>query len=229
MSNSSQVNLFMNKFSNNDAEKNKCAEILNSYVPYEIQNSYIFKEIFNAYGDIFDKLEVDISDLFLQILPQTATEWGISLWEKRIGILTNTSKTLEERRARVLAKLVNKGTTTVEVIKQICRSFASEVEVVQHNSDYYFEINLLSSLGFPYSLEGMYDSIDIVKPAHLGTKYKLISLSKGKSYYKLATTTGEIITVYPWIARNIETSTKLEVGVSQNKGSETMTIYPLKV
>lgn len=228
MSNESQVNLFMNKSLNNEAEKNKGAEILKSYVPYEIQNSYIFKEIFNAYGDIFDKLEVDISDLFLQVLPQTATEWGISLWEKRIGILTNTSKTLEERRARVLAKLVNKGTTTVEVIKQICRNFASEVEVVQHNSDYYFEVNLLSSLGFPYSLEGMYDSIDIVKPAHLGTKYKLTSLSKGKSYYKLAATTGEIITVYPWIARNIETSTKLEVGISQNKGSETMTIYPLK-
>ncbi|OOM71096.1 hypothetical protein CLPUN_50880 [Clostridium puniceum] len=228
MSKVSQVNLFMNKSLNNEVENNKCAEKLKSYVPYEIQSSYIFKEIFNAHGDIFEQLEVDISDLFLQILPQTATEWGISLWEKRIGISTNTSKTLEERRARVLAKLINRSTTTVETIKQICRSFASEVEVIQHNDEYYFEVNLLSNLGFSYELKSMYDFIDIVKPAHLGTKYKLTSLSRGKAYYKLAATTGEILTVYPWIARNIETSTKLEVGVSQNKGSETMTIYPLK-
>jgi uncharacterized protein YmfQ (DUF2313 family) len=206
----------------------KNAEMLKSYVPYEIQNSNVFNEIFNSYGQVFDKLGIELSDLFLQILPQTATEWGLSLWEKRIGIQTNTSKTIEERRARILAKLRNKGTTTVEVIKQICRSFASEVEVIQHNSDYYFEINLLSSAGFPYELESMYDNIDIVKPAHLGTKYKLTSLSKAQTNYKLAATTGEVIVVYPWIARTINANTKLEVGISQNKSSESMTIYPRK-
>lgn len=206
----------------------KNAEMLKSYVPYEIQNSYVFNEIFNSYGQVFDKLGIELSDLLLQILPQTATEWGLSLWEKRIGIQTNTSKTIEERRARILAKLRNKGTTTVEVIKQICRSFASEVEVIQHNSDYYFEINLLSNAGFPYELESMYDNIDIVKPAHLGTKYKLTSLSKAQIYYKLAATTGEVIVVYPWIARTINANAKLEVGISQNKSSESMTIYPRK-
>lgn len=228
MSNISEVNLFMNKSSNNEIENNKYAEQLKSYVPYEIQNSYIFKEIFNAYGKTFEKLEVDISDLFLQIMPQTATEWGISLWEKRIGIPNNTSKTLEERRAAILAKLINKGTTTVEVMKQICKNFVSEVEVIQHNDQYYFEVNLLSDLGFSCELGSMYDAIDTVKPAHLGTKYKLISICKEKSYYKLVATTGEIMTVYPWIARNIETSTKLQVGVSQSKASESMTIYPFK-
>jgi P2-related tail formation protein len=228
MSKIPELNLFMNKVSNNEDENNSCAEKLKSYVPPEIQNSYIFKEIFKAYGELFEKLEVDISELFLQILPQTATEWGISLWEKRIGISTNTAKTLEERRARVLAKFINRSTTTVEVIKQVCRSFLSEVEVVEHNDEYYFKINLLSDLGFSNELESMYDFIEAVKPAHLGIKYKLILRSKGKENYKLAATTGEIITVYPWIAKTIETSTKLEVGVSQCKGSETMTIYPLK-
>lgn len=229
MSKESEVNLFINKALKNEADNINCSEKLKSYVPEEIQNSYVFKEIFKAYGDMFEKLEIDISELFMQILPQTATEWGISLWEKRIGIMINTAKTLEERRARVLSKLINRSTTTVEAIKQICRSYASEVEVLEHNDEYYFEVNLLSNSGFPYKLESMYDFIDVVKPAHLGTKYKLTSLSKGKTYYKLAASTGEIITVYPWIARKIETSTKLEVGVSQNKGSEIMTIYPAKL
>src|SRR5471030_344989 len=180
----------------------KSSEVLNSYVPYEIQNSYIFNEIFNAYGDVFDKLGLDISDLFLQILPQTATEWGIKLWEKRIGITTNTSKSIEERRSRVLAKLNTRGTTTLEVIKQICKSFISEVEVVKHYPEYYFEINLLSTTGFPYALDSLYDSVEIAKPAHLGVKYKLISIIQSQVYYRLAAMTGETMTVYPWIAKN---------------------------
>lgn len=227
MSEASEISLIISK-SKDELLIMESAETLKSYVIDEIRNSHIFNEIFNVNGEVLDKLLLDTSDLFLQILPQTATEWGIKLWEKRVGIITNTSKTIEERRARILAKLRNKGTTTVEVIKQICRSFASDVEVAQYNSDYYFEINLLSSTGFPYELESMYDLIDIVKPAHLGTKYKLISISKAQSYFKMAAITGEVMTVYPWIARNIETSTKLEVGVSQNKSSESMTIYPRK-
>ncbi|NRV64112.1 hypothetical protein DFH53_002866 [Clostridium beijerinckii] len=61
---------------------NQSKDKLKSYVIDEMKNSYIFQEIFNAYGHSFDKLGLDISDLFLQILPQTATEWGLKLWEK---------------------------------------------------------------------------------------------------------------------------------------------------
>ena len=68
MSNSSQVNLFINKFSQDSSQNKKSAEILKSYVPYEIQKSYIFDEIFNAYGEEFDRLGVNLLELFLQIL-----------------------------------------------------------------------------------------------------------------------------------------------------------------
>ena len=57
----------------------KSSEVIKSYVIEEVKNSYIFNEIFNAYGNVFDKLGLDTSDLLLQILPQTATEWGIRL------------------------------------------------------------------------------------------------------------------------------------------------------
>ena len=100
---------------------------------------------------------------------------------------------------------------------------------MQHNIEYYFQINLLSKEGFPYALDSLYDSIEIAKPAHLGVKYKLISLTQSQIYYKLAAQTGEVMTVYPWIAKNIETSMKIEVGISQNKASESMTIYPKKI
>ena len=202
------------------------SEELKSYVLDEIRNSSIFNEIFNAHGQVLDKMGLDISDLFLQVLPQTATEWGLTLWEKRVGITTNTSKSIEERRAKILAKLNTKGTTTVEVIRQICKSFVSNVEVIQHNSDYYFEVNLLTTTGFPYALDSLYDSVEIAKPAHLGVEYKLISTTQSEIYYGLSAMTGECLTVYPWIAKNIETSGKIEVGISQAMGSENIIIYP---
>lgn len=202
------------------------SEELKSYVLDEIKNSSIFNEIFNAHGQVLDKMGLDISDLFLQVLPQTATEWGLTLWEKRVGITTNTSKSIEERRAKILAKLNTKGTTTVEVIKQICKSFVSNVEIIQHNLDYYFEVNLLTTTGFPYALDSLYDSVEIAKPAHLGVEYKLISTTQSEIYYGLSAMTGECLTVYPWIAKNIETSGKIEVGISQALGSENIIIYP---
>lgn len=226
MSNSSVTNLASSIIANEGILTNNSVEVLKSYVLEEIRNNYIFQEIFNVHGNILDKLGGELSDLFLQILPQTATEWGLDLWEKRVGIITNTSKSIEERRARILAKLNTRGTTTVEVIKQICKSFVSNVEIVQHNSEYYFEVNLLTATGFPYDLDSLYDAVEIAKPAHLGVKYKLNSLTQSQVYYNLATITGENLTVYPWIAKDIETSGKIEVGISQALGLESITIYP---
>ncbi|MFT8350093.1 putative phage tail protein [Clostridium saccharoperbutylacetonicum] len=206
----------------------KNAEMLKSYVPYEIQNSNVFNEIFNSYGQVFDKLGIELSDLLLQILPQTATEWGLSLWEKRIGIQTNTSKTIEERRARILAKLRNKGTTTVEVIKQICRSFASEVEVIQHNSDYYFEINLLSGAGFPYELESMYEIIETIKPAHLNVNYKIKTKLQSNLFVASGNMIGEKIKVYPWVPKKIESEAKIFIPINNYIQLEKVTVYPKK-
>lgn len=205
---------------------NNTAEVLKSYVIDEMKNNYIFQELYNTHGEVFDKLGLELSDLFLQVLPQTSTEWGLAFWEKRVGITTNTSKSIEERRAKILAKLNTKGTTTVEVIKQICKSFVSNVEIVQHNSEYYFEVNLLSTTGFPYALDSLYDSVEIAKPAHLGVKYKLISATQSQIYYGISLVAGESLTVYPWIAKNIESIGKIEVGISQDIGSESITIYP---
>lgn len=226
MSNSSEANLASSIIANEGILTSSSVEVLKSYVIEEIRNNYIFQEIFNVHGNILDKLGGELSNLFLQVLPQTATEWGLDLWEKRVGIITNTSKSIEERRAKILAKLNTRGTTTVEVIKQICKSFVSNVEIVEHNSEYYFEVNLLTATGFPYALDSLYDSVEIAKPAHLGVKYKLISLTQSPIYYSLAAMTGETLTVYPWIAKNIETSGKIEVGISQALGSEDITIYP---
>lgn len=231
MSNTADLEAFENvKIASNSSEDsgNQSVDNLKSYVIDEVKSGYIFQKIFNAYGNRFDKLGLDISELFLQILPQTATEWGLKLWEKRVGITTNNAKSIEERRARVLAKLNSKGTTTVEVIKQICKSFVSEAEIIQNNPEYYFQVNLISDTGFPYALDSLYDSIEIAKPAHLGVKYKLISVNQSQMYYGLASIMGETMTVYPWIAKNIESNGKIEIGISQCAGSENITIYPSK-
>lgn len=226
MSKESEVNLFINKALKNEAENINCAEKLKSYVPEEIQNSYVFKEIFKAYGDIFEKLEIDISDLFLQILPQTASEWGISLWEKRIGLTTNNSRSLMERRARVLAKLINKSTTTVRVIQDICKIYFEKSDVIQYNSEYYFELNLSTKLGVPKAIDSLYEIIEIVKPAHLRVNYKISSELKAKFYVAAGNLVGERITVYPYAFKKIEIKSQVFVPISDYLQMEKVTIYP---
>ena len=201
-------------------------EILKSYIPYEIQNSYIFNQIFNAYGNKFDKLGLDLEDLFLQILPQTAGEWGITLWEKRVGIITNTSKSITERRARVLAKLINKGITTVWVIKQICKIYFENAEVIQHNPQYYFELNLSTQQGFTKKMDGLYEAIEIVKPAHLGVNYKMVSKLQSNLYLAVGNMIGEKIIVYPWTPPKIKSEAKAYVPINNYIQLEKIKVYP---
>lgn len=50
--------------------------------------------------------------------------------------------------------------------------------------------------------------------------------SKVNLYFGACTTSGEEITVYPWIPKNIESKGKINVSIANNSGLETITTYP---
>ncbi|MDU4479778.1 putative phage tail protein, partial [Clostridium sp.] len=125
---------------------------LRNLVPREIIEIKDIEEIYKSQQVQLDKSEVDIHDLLNQFSVNTCT-WGIVLWEKFIGILSDSSKSLEERKARVLAKIRGQGTTTIEAIKNICNVYADNTEVVEHTSEYWFELLLESYNGFLTDIE----------------------------------------------------------------------------
>lgn len=198
---------------------------LRNLVPREIIEIKDIEEIYKSQQVQLDKSEVDIHDLLNQFSVNTCT-WGIVLWEKFIGILSDSSKSLEERKARVLAKIRGQGTTTIEAIKNICNVYADNTEVVEHTSEYWFELLLESYNGFLTDIESLYNTITEVKPAHLGVKYKLIATTKSNFYIGATSFTGETITTYPWQETEIESKADIYVPIVNYSNLETITTYP---
>ena len=115
-----------------------------------------------------------VEDLFLQLFIDSAT-WGLDFWEILYGIKVNVSKDYGLRRSKIKSKMRGTGTTTVELIKNISESFVNgEVEVIEHNEEYYFEVKMVSVKGIPPNMQDLKDAIEEAKPAHLGVIYVIL-------------------------------------------------------
>nr|DAF94561.1 MAG TPA: tail protein [Siphoviridae sp. ct3gT1] len=170
------------------------------------------------------KSNVDIS--LNEIFIKRAQSIGLTILEKEFGLKVDNTLTIEERRKRLLAKKRGTGTTTIEAIKNICNAYADNTEVVEHTSEYWFELLLESYNGFFTDIESLYNTITEVKPAHLGVKYKLIATTKSNFYIGATSFTGETITTYPWQETEIEGKTDIYVPIVNYSNLETITTYP---
>lgn len=141
---------------------------LMSLLPQDYLRSPAMVELQKAIEWAGTEMEVDIDDLCNQLFLGTAT-WGLSLWEKMFDVKTDLSKSYEFRRAAVRAKMMGTGTTTVELIKNVAESFlGGEVEIVEQNEKYMFQIVMVSIYGVPPNVEDLKRALEEIKPAHLG-------------------------------------------------------------
>lgn len=200
--------------------------MFNVSIPSFLLEQKEFKEITKVVDIENIDLQNKIIDLQKQCFIKTAT-WGLSYWEQNLGIKTNNVNTIEERRATVLAKLRGRGTTTIKVLEDICKSYADYVTVKENNKQYSFTINLESiNKGFPFKLDGLYKTINEIKPAHLESNYKLKSTTKNKIKFASMTRCAEIITVYPYTPKETKVFGKIYIPINNNNTLETTTIYP---
>lgn len=200
--------------------------LLKNYVPFFISKIKEMQNIYNAQQKEIDKLNLDVKDLKAQSFVNTAT-WGLSLWEEFVGINTDISKSIEERRASILAKFRGQGTTTRKVIEEIAQAYADNIRVTEHNKESCFTVDLESiDKGFPYSLNSLYNIIEEIQPAHLEAIYSLISTTNSK--LNLATTllSAETTTIYPYTPKAIRLNTKLNIATGNAIDTETTIIYP---
>lgn len=198
-----------------------------AYQPDYYKDSNVMENVNNANAIELNLINDKLIDTTNQVFIETAT-FCLERWEKEFGIKVNKSSTSIERRNRIIAKLRGQGTSTVQTIKQVAKSFIDdrEVDVIEHNEDYYFEIDLKSNNGFPYELNGLYDSIEEIKPAHLNVNYKLISKLQSKIYIATSNLIGEKITIYPWTPTKIESKAETYIPVNHYLQFEKITIYP---
>ena len=78
---------------------------LKSYLPEFLVSKEPLKSIYEAEGKILNELSLSLDDSLNQYFVDTAT-WGLEAWEKFVGIPTDKSKSLDDRRGLIKTKLI---------------------------------------------------------------------------------------------------------------------------
>ena len=131
----------------------------------------ITKPIQDSFTVEADLINNNVEDTLNQFFVDSAT-FGLDYWEKMLGISRNNND-IQTRRDNIKAKMRSRGTTSIEVIKNICEAYSyGEVEIVVDHSNYSFEINFIGSIGVPKAFAELDKTINEIKPCHLAHSYK---------------------------------------------------------
>ncbi len=162
--------------------------MLSKDVPPFVAQMREIAELFLAEQPELDKMEADIADLLRQFYIKSAT-WSLDQWEDEFGIERNTSLTLMQRRARVLAKLNSNPPATVRMLENLVFQIltANAVTIVEHPSQYSFDIYVNSDYLID-TFEIADEAVRLARPAHLSYKFinRLIRNSTSRIYLGIA-------------------------------------------
>ena len=149
-----------------------CPHYLKQYIPKYIYKTKNFYDIYRSQEKELYILYYQINDISLQCSIDTAT-WGLVYWEKQYGIGTNVNLTYEERREIIKAKKRGQGVCSIEMIKNVCEAFSGgEVNVIENSAPYTFTIQFVGVKGIPRNMNGLKETINNIKPAHLLYEFK---------------------------------------------------------
>ena len=116
-------------------------------------------------NNLYSKVDSTIDQLYVN-----SATWALNEWEKFADIKT-TEGTIEQRRARVASKLKAKGTTTLEVMKSLCKSYSEDIRVTEIYNEYKILLELIATkendIPKTYNFSDMNEAIWEIKPAHL--------------------------------------------------------------
>ena len=125
----------------------------------------IQNELSSEINTLYSKVQGTIEQLYVN-----SSTWALGEWEKFAGI-KKTDGTMEQRRSRVASKLKVKGTTTLEVMKSLCKSYSEDIRVTEIFNEYKILLELI--VKNDNDIPNIYNFTDIdraiweVKPAHL--------------------------------------------------------------
>lgn len=134
-----------------------------------------FDELQRVLGEMCRQAGEDLNFTLEQLWPQTASGWGLALWETAYGIPVEVEKDADFRRTRVISKLRGQGTPTAALIQTVAASFINgQVEVVEYSGQSRFVIRFTSMFGVPPNIDDLTAAIRDIKPAHLDFTYEFM-------------------------------------------------------
>lgn len=149
--------------------------LINMYPSY-YHDVYEMQEILKAQGTLSDKLHADIERIFNNQFIDYADENIISGYEKKLGITTESSASLEERRKIVKSHLMGNGKISVSIVKEMIEAYTGaeascRLIVMSANRDYGLHINIERGSYSFFNMKDICSFLDIKLPAHI--KYNM--------------------------------------------------------
>lgn len=121
---------------------------------------------------LHNEVQNTLDQLFLD-----SCTWGLDYWEYMLCISKNNHD-IQTRRENIKAKMRSRGTTTLNVIKSICKAYSNgEVEIIENYNDYSFVIKFVGAKGIPAALNELDKTIEEIKPCHLAHSYEFTYLT----------------------------------------------------
>ncbi len=140
-----------------------------NYLPIFMRKSQIFNEIFRGEEKELEAAEASIEEIRQQLNIDTAT-WGLEIYEAELGIKTDLSKGLEERRSVIKSKWRGTGKVDARLIQLVAEAYSNgEVQVSFDGS---IVISFVGTRGVPPNLNDLEDTINSIKPAHLPFSFR---------------------------------------------------------
>lgn len=154
---------------------------LAQYLPAFLSHSPIFKATNDANDQEHDTIRIDMQDVFHQFYVETAT-WGLETWEELVGIETDESRSLSDRRASVLAKLHKPPSVTVAFLTNMINLFTevASTKVVESPEAYTVDIYLPDTGSKDFTK--IDEAVKTWLPAHLGHTYHFSSSTTARRY-----------------------------------------------
>lgn len=130
------------------------------------------KVLMQTEGVQFDQLQMDLEDQLNQRFVSTAT-WGLSDWEKELGIIAPVGQPLSQRRSVVRSKLRGIGKFSGKLLKTVAEAYDNgTVDVTFNPAAGTFEVQFVDTQGIPPNLNDLKAAIDEIIPAHLTVTYE---------------------------------------------------------
>lgn len=134
---------------------------------------------YEAIGPEIDTLYNKATELPAQLMPHLVT-WGIERLESIYAVQSDPSKSLEERRSVLIARIRSTGSSTVKQITGIAASFShGSILVREDPAKYSVEIEFIDDMGVPPFMDALKSTLRMVVPAHLAMVFVLRWLTWG--------------------------------------------------
>ncbi|MCR8645592.1 YmfQ family protein [Paenibacillus sp. N1-5-1-14] len=163
---------------------------MRSALPSFVVDSPVMSGLTLSQADQLGQLREATDDTLNQFFIDSAT-WGLANWERFVGLPTDLTKPLDQRRSVVKSKIRGIGTVNVELIKGVAESFDNgEVVVDEDFTKCLIRVEFVGKYGIPPNIEDLKLALREIIPAHLHLDYKFKFTThaelKGFTYRELA-------------------------------------------